>query len=65
MAITAAIQRGGSVYVYNEKGNAYWQIPGKLIGFTGTTITVQRAGEYSYRVMDEKGKLILSTPIRK
>ena len=65
MAIGNAVQRGGYVYVYDEKGNQIASIsaggapPNGLKRYTSGTVNVQRGGWiYSY---DEHGNQISST----
>lgn len=53
MAISTAIQRGERIYVYNEKKSQTACIPGELMGFTSTMVTVKR-GNRAY-IFDEKG----------
>ena len=63
MAIATAVQRGNSVYVYNEQGN---QIGGPinagsgpkdgLQGYTSTTVSVRR--DNSVYVYNEQGNQI-------
>ena len=40
--IASAIQRGSSVYVYDERGKNLYTRSGTLIGFTSTTVTIKR-----------------------
>ena len=68
MAIGTAVQRGSSVYVYDDKNRQVASIPagsGKtdgLVGFTGSTVSVRRGGTvYLY---DEKGRQTGSVPAR-
>jgi len=65
MPITAAVQRGTSVWVYNEKGRAYLQLNGTLLGFTSTTITIQNRNSNTVRVLDEKGNGKFTTTVKK
>ncbi|ACX75399.1 conserved hypothetical protein [Fibrobacter succinogenes subsp. succinogenes S85] len=52
--IGSAIQKGSSVYVFNEKGVQIWSRPSDaLIGFTSSSVTV-RVGNNA-RIYDEKG----------
>lgn len=44
--IAAAAQRGGHVYVYDDRGHTITTLPGELISFTGSTVTVQRGNHY-------------------
>lgn len=66
MAIGNAVQRGSSIYVYNEKGLQICTVPAGsgqndgLKGYTSSTLNVQRGGTiYTY---DEKGMQISTTP---
>lgn len=56
MAITTAIQRGNSVYVYNGSKLLFTQ-QGTLHGYTASTVSVKRTGITIYNY-DEKGKLV-------
>lgn len=65
MAITSAIERGNSVYVYDENGLqraviSLWD-NGKLQGYTATRISV-RCGSMVY-VYDETGLLVNNIPV--
>lgn len=52
--IGSAVEKGSTVYVYNEKGNTlYTKSADQLLGFTGTTVTV-RKGRTAY-TYDERG----------
>lgn len=51
--IGSALQKGSTVYVYNEKGIQIYQKSGQLLGFTGSTMTLKNGSTaYTY---DEKG----------
>jgi len=58
--ISAVIQRGTEVHVYNERGQIvkciYIGNNGMLLGFTGTTVTVKR--EDTAYVYNDKGSVI-------
>ena len=56
--IATAKQDGNYVYVYNENGSFLFSRTGNLVGFTGSTVTVQN-GSYNY-TYDEKGSLLFS-----
>lgn len=65
MAIGNAVQRGSSIYVYNEKGQQIWTVMAGsapndgLKGYTSSTLNVQRGGTiYTY---NEKGMQISTT----
>jgi hypothetical protein len=66
MPIGSAVQRGGYVYVYDEKGSQLAAIPAGsgpkdgLQGYTGTSVSVRR-GNYVY-VYDEKGSQTAAIP---
>lgn len=66
MAITTAVQRGGFVYVYGEKGAVLCTIPSGsqsgdgLKGFTSSTVSVRR-GSFIY-VYSERGSIIQTVP---
>lgn len=40
--IATAVQKGSSVYVYNEKGVTLFSRSGELVGFTSTSVSVKR-----------------------
>ena len=42
MSIGSAMERGSAVYVYDEKGHLLFSKPGKLIGYTASTVSIQR-----------------------
>ena len=50
-----AVERGGWVYIYDEKGHQTASIPAKkgLVGYTGSSVTVTD-GAFNY-IYDEKG----------
>ena len=67
MSIGNAVQKGGFVYVYDEKGRQIASIgvggfgakDDGLEGYTGSTVNIQRGGFiYTY---NEKGRQISST----
>ena len=68
MAIGSAVQRGGYVYVYDEKGRQLAMVPAGsgaddgLKGYTGATVSVRR-GAYVY-TYDERGQQMSMTPAR-
>jgi hypothetical protein len=56
MAITAAIQKGTSVFVYNEKNLPIFSQAGTLMGYTGSTVSVKKGSTiYTY---NDKGQQI-------
>lgn len=68
MAIGNAVQRGGFVYIYDEKGRQVASLPAGsgaqdgLKGYTGSSVNVQRGGFiYMY---DEKGRQTGTVPAR-
>lgn len=68
MPIGNAVQRGGFVYVYNEKGHQlFTQSAGRgpndgLKGYTSGTVNIQRGG-FIY-TFNEKGQQISTTQAR-
>ena len=52
MAISTAVQKGSSVYVYNEKNHQLCVTQGELAGYTSTTYSVIRGN--SIYTFDEK-----------
>ena len=57
--ISTAVQRGHSIYVYDERNHQCASISGdQLMGFTSTTVSVKR-GSTIY-VYDEKGSQMSS-----
>lgn len=68
MAIGNAVQRGGFVYVYNEKGSQIACLPAGsgpnegLKGYTGSTVNIQR-GAFIY-IYNEKGSQTGCVPAR-
>lgn len=54
--ISVAVQKGNSVYVYNEKNQNICVKDGTLVGFTSTTFSVKKGSSvYTY---NEKGQFI-------
>ena len=57
--ISSAVERGGYVYIYNDKGNQIGCVgggsgpKGGLVGFTGSSVSVRRGG-YIY-IYNAKG----------
>ncbi len=62
MAIANASERGGVVFVYDERGNQLCMITGggNVLGFTSTTVSIKRGG--SIFVYNEKGNQISIRP---
>lgn len=62
MAIATAVQRGMTVYVYNERGSILCTLPTSnkpgegLKGYTGSTVSVQRG--MTIYVHNEKGSIV-------
>ena len=60
MTIASAIQKGHSVYVYDERGRQLAVIPGGsksddgLTGYTATTVSIRKGS--SIYVYDERGR---------
>ena len=42
MAISAAVQNGSSVRVYDEKGRYLFERPGEVQGYTNSTVSVRQ-----------------------
>lgn len=53
MAISVAVQKGNSVYVYDESNRTLFIKSGELHGYTSTTVSVRR-GKSVY-TFDERG----------
>jgi len=69
MAIGSAVQKGSSVYIYDERGSQIGVVgagsgrpPDGLVGFTGTTVSVRKGS--SIYMYDEKGRQTGSTSAR-
>lgn len=68
MAIGTAVQRGSSVYIYDEKNRLISSVsvgPGKndgLVGFTSATVSVRRGS--SVYMYNEKGQMTGSVTAR-
>jgi hypothetical protein len=60
--IVSAVQNGTSVRVYNEKGSTLITVPGKLYGYTASTVSVRRGN--TVFTLDGKGRTIQSAPVR-
>lgn len=58
MAIAAVKQKGGDIYVYNEKGILLFNKHGELAGYTSSTVSVKKGNQVS--TYDEKGYLKFS-----
>ncbi|MDO4952887.1 MAG: hypothetical protein Q4E34_03560 [Synergistaceae bacterium] len=55
MSIAVAIQRGSSVYVYDESNRVLYTKTGELHGYTSTTVNVRQGSTiYTY---DERGSV--------
>lgn len=63
MSIGSALQKGMSVYVYNEKGSVLFTYPGELYGYTGSTVSILKRGGVVI-TLNEKGRQISSGFIR-
>lgn len=61
MAISVAVQKGKTVYVYNERNSQLYSKSGELVGYTGSTVNVKR-GSFIH-TYDEKGRQISSRPV--
>ena len=62
MAISTAIQRGPSVYVYDENNRQLFSRSGELHGYAGGSVSI-RVGSTIY-TYDDKGKQISAHPAR-
>lgn len=68
MAIASSVEKGGLVYVYNEKGSVICTLPNGnrsddgLKGYTGSTVSVQRDG--LVYVYNERGSVVKTIPAR-
>lgn len=60
MAIGSAVQKGKTIYVYNEKGQIMFAKTGdKLVGYTAITVTVQKGKTVT--TYNEKGQVKFAT----
>lgn len=64
MAIANAVERGPSVYLYDEKGRVIRNVPARdgLVSFTATTVSV-RVGNMIH-MYNERGQFTGSAPAR-
>ena len=64
MAIANAIQRGVSIYLYDEKGTVITTVSARdgLVNFTATSVSV-RVGNMVY-MYNEQGRFTGSSPAR-
>jgi len=64
MPIANAVQRGTTVYIYDEKGRQIGTVPAGdgLHGFTSGSVSIRR-GSTIY-IYDEKGRQTGTTPAR-
>lgn len=52
--IGSAVQKGNTVYVYDERGRQLTTQPGELMGYTSATFSVKKSNViYTY---DERGR---------
>ncbi len=58
MAIGSAIQKGSTVYVYDEKGFQLTSVSGELMGYTSSSFSVKKGG--TIYVYNERGSLLSS-----
>ncbi|HBO59924.1 MAG TPA: hypothetical protein DD624_08470 [Alphaproteobacteria bacterium] len=58
MAIGSAIQKGSTVYVYDEKGSQLTSVSGELMGYTSSSFSVKKGG--TIYVYNERGSLLSS-----
>ncbi len=54
--ISTALQKGSSVYVYNERNGVAFTTTGTLMGFTGSTVSVKKGN--SLYVYNERGGVV-------
>lgn len=54
MAIGSAQQKGGTVFVFNEKGVQLWSKGGDLKGYTGSSVSIQKGS--TVFTFNEKGQ---------
>lgn len=58
MAITLAVEKGKTVYVYNERNSQLYSKSGELVGYTSSTVSVKQGSTvYTY---NERGSQISS-----
>ena len=55
VAISAAVQKGSSVYVYDESGRMLFQRSGQLNGYTINTVSIKKGS--NVKVYDERGTM--------
>lgn len=58
MAIGSAIQKGSTVYVYDEKGSQLTSVSGELMGYTSSSFSVKKGG--TIYVYNERGSMLSS-----
>jgi hypothetical protein len=61
MAIATAIDKSGTVYVYNEKNQQMFSRMGKLHGFTSSTVSIVQSG--TVYIFNEKNQQVGSRPL--
>lgn len=59
--ISTAMQRGNHVYVYGEDGSTITTLPGELVSFTGSSVSIRR-GNHIY-VYDPRGRSARTYPV--
>ena len=61
MSIGSAMERGSAAYVYDEKGHLLFSKPGKLIGYTASTVSIPRVKAiYTY---DPRGRQVFAKSV--
>lgn len=58
MAIGSAIQKGSTVYVYDEKGSQLTSVSGELMEYTSSSFSVKKGG--TIYVYNERGSMLSS-----
>ena len=56
--ISVAIQKGNTVYVYNEKNQIILMKSGTLVGYTSTTVSVKLGNGNTIYTYSESGQTI-------
>lgn len=56
--ISVAVQKGSSVYVYNEKNNQIFVLGGTLVGYTSSSVSIKKLGLSAIYTYDDKGRQI-------
>ncbi len=56
MAIMVAVQKGASVYVYDQKNHCVFTKTGQLAGYTANSVTIKQSKTLT--TFDEKGHVV-------